>query len=301
MFSIFSSLKTKKDNDKPAVSEKIKDLKPLIPLKDRTANMEAMILAFMSEHSCPFLMSGPLESLIKECSRDPQALAGVSLSKTSSSYKLKHGLGKTITDEIIVCMKSRPFSLTADESTTIHGKRVLTILVSYLGDAGKQVVEHLTSVELSKVDAETISNAIINVIEENCIPWSNLVSTLFDSCSVMRGNKSGVEARLRLKAPHLLDINGDSCHHVHNVVKEFCKLFDKWLENLFNDLHFDFKYCSQYKQFMSELCRLGGVRFTMPQRFIPHRWLSAYDRSMDTARLLDAYLLFYFSFVPLHK
>ena len=56
-------------------------------------------------------------------------------------------------------------------------------------------------------------------MEDNEIPWSNLISVLMDSCNVMRGSKSGVEVRLRAKAPHMLNIDGDTCHHAHNAAK----------------------------------------------------------------------------------
>ena len=136
--------------------------------------------------------------LISECSRDPQALAGVSLSKTSASYKTQYGIGKTVSDETVHMMKTRPFSLSADESTTCHGKRVLTIIVSLTSDMDTPLVEHLASVELDKVDsASSIFSAIESVMEVNSIPWSNLVSALFDSCNVMRGCRNGVEAKLK--------------------------------------------------------------------------------------------------------
>ena len=55
--------------------------------------------------------------------------------------------------------------------------------------------------------------------KDNEIPWSNLMSVLMDSCNVMRGSKSGVEVRLRAKAPHMLNIDGVTCHHAHNAAK----------------------------------------------------------------------------------
>jgi hypothetical protein len=59
----------------------------------------------------------------------------------------------------------------------------------------------------------------------------------------MRGSKSGLETKLRQgKAPHLLDIDGDSCHHMHNCAKVFCKPFQNYLEQLYTALHTDFKW-----------------------------------------------------------
>lgn len=111
---------------------------------------------------------------------------------------------------------------------------------------------------------------------------------------------SGVEVLLKDQAPHLLDIDGDSCHHIHNVAKSLCEPFGFWLERLYADLHMDFKYCTEYKKIMSEICRIAGVNFTAPQRFIPHRWLNAYDQAIETSRLFDLYVIFYSAFLPVH-
>ena len=56
-----------------------------------------------------------------------------------------------------------------------------------------------------------------------------------DSCNVMQGSKSGLEARIQEKAPHLLDIEGNSCHHNHNSAKKFCKPFKGHVEKYFTD------------------------------------------------------------------
>ena len=55
--------------------------------------------------------------------------------------------------------------------------------------------------------------------------------SVLESCNIMRGFKSGVEVRLRERAP-LFDIDGDTFHHAHNAAKEFCKPNDKIQSNL---------------------------------------------------------------------
>ena len=69
---------------------------------------------------------------------------------------------------------------------------------------------------------------------------SNIVSTLSDSAAYMRGKISGFETRLRQDVPGLLDIDGDTCHKVHNASKKLCQSFDWYVEsmftNIFNDL-----------------------------------------------------------------
>ena len=281
----------------------------LIPYSDRSTHVEALILAWLAEHSLPMSKADSLCELIKEASRDPKSLNDLNLSKQIALNKLNHGLAKTVKHDIVKKLKCVPFSLNTDEATNDHGKKVLSLIVSYFDDeSGEILVNHLASVELVRTDAKSIFNAIVGVIESNKIPWTNLVSALLDSCNVMRGKKSGVETLLRKKAPHLLDIDGDTCHHLHNVAKALCEPFQEWseaqkknthyLEKLFTDLFTDFRYCTQYKDIMSEICRIAKVNFTVPQRFTPHRWLSAYDLSVETSRLFDIYVIFYSAFLP---
>jgi hypothetical protein len=57
-----------------------------------------------------------------------------------------------------------------------------------------------------------------------------LVSMLSDTAAYMRGAKSGVETLLRKDNPNLLDVDGDVCHHMHNIVKKFCSHFNSIVE-----------------------------------------------------------------------
>ena len=43
---------------------------------------------------------------------------------------------------------------------------------------GEVEIHHLASVEVTKADAVTLFNVIVNVIEGNKIPWSNLLSVV---------------------------------------------------------------------------------------------------------------------------
>lgn len=123
------------------------------------------------------------------------------------------------------------------------------------------------------------------------------MAVLMDSCNVMKGSKSGFETRLRTeKAPHLLDVDGDLCHHIRNSLKAFCKPFNHLAEALFLDIFNDFKGSPDLRESMEEICLMLGVKFTMPQRYVSHRWLSVYV-TMNTLRMFDALAIFYYSWV----
>lgn len=119
-----------------------------------------------------------------------------------------------------------------------------------------------------------------------------------DSCNVMRVSKSGLETRIRTKhAPYHIDIDGDVC--IHNACKRFSKAFEQHLEELFTSIYNDFKWSTDLHQYLERLCNILGVKFTVPERYVPTRWLSVYDVVVDTLRLLDVYTIFYFPFLSL--
>ena len=118
-----------------------------------------------------------------------------------------------------------------------------------------------------------------------------------DLCSVMRGSKSGLEKRLRdSTVPHLLDIDGDICHHIHNIVKKFTTTFGNFLEKLFQDIFRDFHLSSNLLQQLKEICYYLGLTFRVPSNYVSVRWLSLYDACMEFSYLIDAYHIFYYSF-----
>lgn len=121
--------------------------------------------------------------------------------------------------------------------------KVLTMLVFYYhADLRKVIVEHLGSLEIVKVNAASLEKVLCEFFEKNNIPWNNLVSMLMDSCAVMRGSKTGLETRMHQYCPNLLDVDGDSCHHIHNAAKKFSEPFDSYLEKLFSDLQVDYQW-----------------------------------------------------------
>ena len=137
-----------------------------------------------------------------------------------------------------------------------------------------------------------------SLFSEHEIAWDNGLSVLMDSCAVMRGSKAGLEVRIRdEKNAELLDIDGDICHHIHNSSQRLCQPFNKLLEDLFSDLFNDHRYSIDLREMLHTVCTLLGIKFTVPERFLNHRWLSAYDCALSTKRLWDAYQVFYYAFL----
>ncbi|GBO15046.1 hypothetical protein AVEN_202205-1 [Araneus ventricosus] len=110
---------------------------------------------------------------------------------TSASYKLRFGVSKTIKENVVEDLKKKKgkFPLTIDESTSNSNEKVVIVLVNYLKNE-KIVTEHLQSFSVDSVNSASLFKGIASLMDENAIPWHNLISVLLDSCCVMRGGKS---------------------------------------------------------------------------------------------------------------
>ena len=124
------------------------------------------------------------------------------------------------------------------------------------------------------------------------------MSDLSDSAAYMRGKDSGVKTRLWENVPHLLDIDGEICHHQHNIVKEFAKPFEKHVENLFDDLHTDTKWSHDIMDNLKEICLILDEPYKKPLQRIPHQWLSKFDCAETLIHMLNFLLVLYFAFMP---
>ena len=192
---------------------------PLVPLSDRKSNNEAMVLAFVAENNLPFTMTPKLIALAQNLAKDSKALSELSMDQTSASYKTRFGVAKTFSESMIYDLQTAFFSLNIDEATSQNLHKVLAVLVSYYSKEHKKVVvQHLDSISVIKVNSESLFSELTKLFEKHQHSWSQLISILIDSANVMHGSKSGLEVHIRNElANHLLDIDGDSCHHAHNA------------------------------------------------------------------------------------
>ncbi|GFR20367.1 long-chain-fatty-acid--CoA ligase 5 [Trichonephila clavata] len=165
------------------------DARPL-DIVTRKARQEVFITSFIAENSLSFNADPDLIELCKQLSRDQTVLNSLEMSRTTACYKMKYGLAKTIKENIIKTLKETPFSLNLDESTSNAQESILAILVQfYDNNQNEVVVHHFASLKMESCNSEAVFKAVVNTIEDNNIPWANLISVLMDSCNTMRGKK----------------------------------------------------------------------------------------------------------------
>ena len=87
-----------------------------------------------------------------------------------------------------------------------------------------------------------------------------------DSCSVMRGSKNGFEIKFSEGAtPALITMDGDSCHHIQNAYKKFTKIFDKYLEQLYQYIYNDFKWSENIRVILEDICVCLSLTYQPPE------------------------------------
>ena len=272
---------------------------PKVCLTDRILNQEALVISYCAERNLPFSCAGEILDISKELCRDRNALQRTQLHRTTASYKLQYGVSTTIESHLNSILKDTFFSLNIDEATSATLRKVLTVFVSYF-DAEKQmvVVRHLDSVNVPSVNTENVYNVLIKIFAEKELPWKNCLAILMDSCAVMRGSKNGLEKRIReTVCPDLLDIDGDTCHHIHNASKQFTSCFESYLEELFSSLYTDFKWSEDQRVVLESMYSHLGVTYRRPELYSGTRWLTVHDIAVQHQYDMDALVVFYFSFL----
>ena len=182
-----------------------------------------------------------------------------------------------------------------DESTSSNTKHVYTVLCSYYNSAVENIiVEYLGSVDVPCYTSENLYEETIQLFEKNEILFNMILAMSADSANTMRGKVSGLEVKMRENiAPQLLDIDGESCHHVQNIVKKLTSTFDYYLENLYRDVSTEFKFPPDSIEILQSITHHLGFTFRKPVNYIACRWLSVYDSSIDFDYAFDAYYIYF--------
>ena len=169
-----------------------------------------------------------MNHLVKTCQGafpDSLIAKDLSMGKTSAEYHLKFGLSKTEALKTFADISSVPFSLSLDTGVKGRRKRTEVIVRYYSDEKGfERVVERLIfTIRSSHETTSQVADSLLKRFMEAKVDIAtNLVSLQTDSCSVMRGKKTGLLKRISNVATSVMDcdVGGDGLHHVHNAEKK---------------------------------------------------------------------------------
>ncbi|GBM32897.1 hypothetical protein AVEN_13273-1 [Araneus ventricosus] len=147
--------------------------RPLTSLSDRTVNLEATLLGFLTEKSLPFAVAPDHLELVKEMSK---ALNRITVHRNAAPYKARFGISKTVKEALYDGLQKEFFSLNLDESTNSSNRKILTVLLNYMTKDGNISTKHLSSYCVDNVNSETMFQGLLQIFDKNNIPWQNWMS-----------------------------------------------------------------------------------------------------------------------------
>ena len=226
----------------------------------------------------PFSLAPDLVALSKFLAKDKSALSKLRFSQTSATYITTHGTAKCLKEDLISKLKGNFFSLNIDEATTNAMDKIINIFVRFYDDSQNMVVtDHLGSKNANISTSKKIFDHINEVLTENGLNHSQIISCLLDNCNTMRGCKAGVEKLMRNANPNLLDIHGDTVHIVHNAAKTFFNHFDGYIEGISGDLYYDIQDSPKAKELFSGIQTLLNYDKVLHViRFIDNRFIELF-------------------------
>lgn len=153
------------------------------------------------------------------------------------------------------------------------------------------MLNHLDAVVLTRVTTKAPLKSLVGFSRNMTYPGGNLVSVLMVSCTVMKGTKGGLESLLRRKVAALLDMDSDTWHHAHIAARHFSSPLVEFMS------HSCLTHIWSTSGVLKPEINSCHLIVSVPERNVPHRWLSAMDVALDTLQLFDYYSLIFFSYL----
>ena len=167
-----------------------------------------------------------------------------------------------------------------DEATDISIREQVAISVrawDTAGIASGKVWSMLLGVEeVSSPTAERIFSVVSDKLEEECIPWENLIGYTPDGANVMRGRKNSLLTRLVEKKADLFSLHC-TCHQLHLCASATCRVLPGSIEDFLRQTAYFFdhspKQCAALRQVQATL----GVPQHKLIKPAGTRWLSLHQ------------------------
>ena len=211
-------------------------------ISTQVMSAELALAQFIALHNLPFQAADHLSSLFPVMFPDSKIAKGFACRHTKTKALICDALDPYMKNPIVTLLQSSPINLLCDESNERGGSaKLLTVLVRvYDPERSIIVTRHLDTVGIVDLTAEGIFTALKETLERYSIPFSNLLSFTSDTCSVMKGTRGGVIAKLRTLQMKVIDIHC-ICHLISLCVKAAVKALPLKIDEVLVDIFYHFR------------------------------------------------------------
>jgi hypothetical protein len=264
---------------------------------------EIKLSAFLAEHNISLNSADHLVQAIKSSFHDSNIAKSVTLGRTKATSVIKNVIGQGSFEEISKHMQNHRFSLIIDETTDISRTKSLCICVLYFDEKEKKVVTRFwklidifvgsePEVVQKGACAERIFDLIIENLNKENIPLSNVVGFASDGCNTMMGEFNSVQQKLTKEMPGII-VQKCICHSIHLCASTACRALPRSCEDLARNIYAVFKNSNKRIAMLQEFQHFCEVEPHKILRLSQTRWLSLESVVHRILEQWDALKLFF--------
>lgn len=234
---------------------------------------------------------------------DSKIAAHMALKRTKCT-SLANVFGNYVAGSLIQKLQVNKFSIIIDETTDCSTTKACAILVKFYDTVERKICTALLDLvniydNHGSASGEALFNIIMNCLNSNSIPLSNLIGFAADGASNIMGSLNSVSSRLKNANPGIC-IFKCVAHTIHLCSSEAAKTLPRACEDLVRNIYNFFAHSAKRKYDFKEYQLFCNVK---PHKILhpcATRWLSLH---MAVKRILEQWqpLKLYFSSIFLEE
>ena len=207
---------------------------------------------------------------------------------------LLHIMGEMVREKICTEVKDAGvYSILADETKDSSKTEQMAIVIRYVDVKQAKIHERfLTFVEVSNLDAESLTEYIMNTLKSYHLNLDSIVSQAYDGASVMSGRCTGVQKRVMEVVPQAVYIHCFA--HILNLVLVDCSKNVVHVARFFALLESLYVFVSSTKAHVLFVQKQSELHPTKPirelKRLSDTRWVCRYSAVDTMCHTFDALL-----------
>ena len=254
----------------PAVTSYVKP-DPKMPIIEA----ELKLSSYIAKTNVALSASDTLIPLLKKLFTDSNICQEITLGRKKCTYIIRNVLSPVITEDIIVEIGDKPFSILVDESTDVTDTKFMALLVRYV-DNNLVVREHL----LEMIPLHVISCTAKNLFElfKNCcvkhnLKIENIVGMACDNANVMVGAENSFFTHLKAVSENVVLLRC-MCHSAALISSHACGELPRSPEELVRQIGTYTSGSAKRCETMKEIQKLFDGNVEKMLKLSNTRWLS---------------------------